>query len=85
MVCDHESGGLSEPHRKQVAHRMREGRPVHEIVRFRGWEVVLGLSSIKRPVFLAGKVFSRSTAKISGVFLAGRWQTKKRHPERMSP
>jgi len=31
---------------------------------------------------MAGKVYSRSVAKISSIFLAGKWQIKKRHPRK---
>ena len=49
---------------------------------FVDWKLFLGSPAIKTAFFMAGKVFSRSVAKISGVFLAGKWQTKKRHPRK---
>ena len=49
---------------------------------FVDWKLFLRSTAIKIAFFMAWKVFSRSVAKISGVFLAGKWQTKKRHPRK---
>ena len=49
---------------------------------FVDWKLFLRSPAIKTAFFMAGKVFSTSVAKISGVFMAGKWQTKKRHPRK---
>ena len=45
-------------------------------------KICLRSPAIKTAFFMAEKMFPISAAKKRGVFLAGKWQTKKRHPRK---
>ena len=49
---------------------------------FVDWKLFLRSPAIKTAFFMAEKMFPISAAKKRGVFLAGKWQTKKRHPRK---
>jgi len=49
---------------------------------FVDWKLFLRSPAIKTAFFMAGKVFSRSVAKISGVFLAAERADKKETPSK---
>ena len=50
---------------------------------FVDWKLFLRSSAIKKAVFMAGKVYSRSVAKISGIFLAARGLVNGRGPTQL--